>query len=168
MPQAEVEAVIPFACWARLRSPVLKISRGGRFAIFVIAQGRPGPILEVSPGGAVTVLKFLGITALVRQVAGSEDRARNLLDQLGGGFGTVDRLATGDVAGANEHVCLRPRAFLRRFVRPLVWVACRTRGLADHRDLEAQPESTERSDSANQRPHVSSHVSSQQRPLQKR
>src|SRR6266849_8162080 len=123
MPQPQVKAVISFARWAGLSPPVLKISGGGWFAIFVVAEGRPGSVLEASPGKAVTVLKFLRRTALVCQVAGSEDRARNLLDQLCGGFGTVDRLATRDVAGPDEHVCLSRRAFLRRFVRDLVRVA---------------------------------------------
>ena len=48
------------------------------------------------------MLEFFGTPLVVGQVAGSEYRARDPVDQLGRGLSAFDVLAGSDVAGANQ------------------------------------------------------------------
>ena len=120
MPQAQVIAVIAFACRSGKRSPVPKIGGCGRIYIFVISERGPGPVFEPAPGCAVAVLKLRSAAVFIGQVAGGKHSAGNLLDQFGGGLCAFDVLAAGDVSGADQGVRLvRVRLVVCRFRIPL-------------------------------------------------
>src|ERR1700682_1600502 len=53
VPGTEIVAVVAFARRSGLRSPVLKIWAGIALPIFVVADRRPGSVLELAPRGAV-------------------------------------------------------------------------------------------------------------------
>src|SRR6185369_4766618 len=75
--------------------------------VFVIAERRARARAMTTPGGFVAVLEFIHTAAHIGIVTGGEDRARQAIQQRGGGFRARRRArltaAEADVPRADEH-----------------------------------------------------------------
>jgi hypothetical protein len=85
----------------------LKVGRGIRFPVFVIAWRRPGSILEFAPGGAIAALELSQISGIVDHIAQGKNRALDSLDQSRRGQSTARVSATDDVPGSDKDRSLR-------------------------------------------------------------
>src|SRR2546429_7460131 len=125
VPVTQVVAIVAFARWPRLCSPILEIARRHTICVLMIAEGRFRPVFEASPGRVVAILEVFRAPSFVSQVPCGKNCTGNLLDQLGSRFGAFQILATGNVPSAHEdksslrHVSLP--GFLLRSPGPVSW-----------------------------------------------
>src|SRR5262249_31549955 len=103
VPHAKFVAVVTPAGGPGQIAPILKIARGRtRRVVFMIARSGTGASFEAAPCGLVTIPKVRDAAGFVGKVAGGENGAGNLFQELGGGTSAFRVLATGDVTGANQ------------------------------------------------------------------
>src|SRR5450432_310941 len=102
VPGSEIVAVVALFRVAGGGAKIARIAGSAVAVVFVIADSGPCAILEPPPGGTVTIRELLVGTIRIGEVADGEDGAWNLVDELGGGFSTIELAARGDVTGADE------------------------------------------------------------------
>src|SRR5258708_40241113 len=100
MPRGEVVAVITFSWIPGAAVPVAEITGCGCAIVLVISGGGARAGFEAAPCRAIAFDELFVRAPLVGQIARSEDRAGNCVDQFGGGFGGGEVGAADDVACA--------------------------------------------------------------------
>jgi len=101
VPGCEIVAVVAGFGVARSGTEVIKVGSGTGRMKFVIAGSGAGTGLGAAPG-LVVAAEIFGSAVGIGEVTGSEDCAGDLVEELGGGFGTGRVFAVGDIAGADE------------------------------------------------------------------
>src|SRR5438445_578806 len=91
VPVTQVVAIVAFARWPRLCSPVLEIARRRTICVLMITQGRFRPVFEASPSRVVAILEVFRAPSFVGQVPCGKNCAGKLQELLRPDLGTLQR-----------------------------------------------------------------------------
>src|SRR5947207_12256596 len=140
VPVAQVVAVVALAGGPSRRAEIVEVRLGAALLVLDLAGRGAGARLMAAPGRVVALVEPIPGAVVVREVAGSEDGARDPVEQRGG-RGVVAVPARRDVARADPY-CPAPERDGEAGASGLAWRGGLGVGAAgSHQESDGYPES---------------------------